>query len=89
MTEPTPDTPRQSPSAADLLGPLEVLAIQEQGRAAGFAAESPLTCPWAKATESADIARRDMWIRGHAAGKTDLRIAKQPDSTTRQSPRGQ
>jgi len=88
MTEPTPDITRQSPSAADLLGPLEVLAIQDQGRAAGFAAESPLTCPWARATEPADNARKDMWIRGYAAGKTDLRIAKQPDSVTRQSPRG-
>ena len=90
MTEPTPPTPRQSPtvpSAADLLGPQEVLAIQELGHATGFAGESPLTCPWKAASEPADLARRDMWNRGYAAGRTDLRSAKDPDPTPRQSPR--
>jgi ribosome modulation factor len=82
MTEPTPATPSQSPvalSAADLLGPQEVLAIQELGHTAGFAGQSPLTCPWKAATEEADVARREMWNRGYAAGRTDLRIAKDPD----------
>lgn len=79
MSEPTPLTPRQSPlkpSAADLLGPQEVLSIQAQGHTAGFAAESPLSCPWARAESPADLARREMWIRGHSAGRTDLRAAK-------------
>lgn len=83
------ETPRQSPhtaSAADLLGPHEVLSIQDQGHDAGYTGESPLTCPWANATEPADLARRDMWIRGYAAGRTDLRIAKQPTPPPRQSP---
>jgi hypothetical protein len=89
MTEPTAQPPRQSPisaSAADLLGPQEVLAIQDLGRTAGFAGESPLTCPWARATEPGDIARRDMWIRGHSAGRTDLRIARAVTPPPRQSP---
>jgi hypothetical protein len=74
------------PSAADLLGPQEVLAIQDLGRTAGFAGESPLTCPWKAASEPADLARRDMWNRGYAAGKTDLRITRQPSQPSRQSP---
>jgi hypothetical protein len=89
MTDPTSPTPRQSPttpSAADLLGPQEVLAIQDLGHTAGFAGESPLTCPWKAASEPGDVARRDMWNRGYAAGKTDLRIAKQPSQPPRQSP---
>jgi hypothetical protein len=89
MTEPTSPTPRQSPAmpaAADLLGPQEVLAIQDLGHAAGFAGESPLACPWRAASEPVDLARRDMWNRGHAAGKTDLRIAKRPSTPLRQSP---
>ena len=63
MTEPTPAPPRQSPvapSAADLLGPQEVLEIQELGHTAGYTGESPLTCPWKGATEEADIARRHL-----------------------------
>jgi hypothetical protein len=90
MTEPTSSTPRQSPaapSAADLLGPQEVLAIQDLGHAAGFAGESPLTCPWKAAGDPVDIARRDMWNRGYAAGRTDLRIAKESNPSPRQSPR--
>jgi ribosome modulation factor len=89
MTEPTIQPPRQSltsASAADLLGPQEVLAIQDQGHIAGFAGESPLTCPWARATEPDDVARRDMWIRGHSAGRTDLRIARTASPPARQSP---
>jgi ribosome modulation factor len=90
MTEPTPVPPRQSPmapSAADLLGTQEVLTIQDLGHTAGFAGESPLTCPWKTASEPGDVARRDMWNRGYAAGRTDLRIAKEPSPPPRQSPR--
>lgn len=89
MSEPTPVPPRQSPtlpSAADLLGPQEVLAIQQRGHEAAFAAESPLSCPWASASEPADVARRDMWIRGYAAGRTDLRSAKAVNPPPLQSP---
>jgi hypothetical protein len=89
MTEQPSPSPRQSPtqpSAADLLGPQEVLAIQDLGHAAGFAGESPLTCPWKAASQPADVARRDMWNRGYAASRTDLRIAKQPSTPPRQSP---
>ena len=89
MTTPSPTPPRQSPttaSAADVLGPQEVLAIQEQGHSAGYTGESPSTCPWASATEPAELARRDMWIRGYAAGKTDRRITQQTTPAQRQSP---
>jgi hypothetical protein len=89
MTESSSAPPRQSPtapSAADLLGPQEVLTIQDLGHTVGFAGESPLTCPWKAASEPADHARRDMWNRGYAAGRTDLRSAKQPSTPTGQSP---
>jgi hypothetical protein len=89
MTESSSATPRQSPaipSAADLLGPQEVLAIQDLGHTAGFAGESPLACPWKAASEPGDVARRDMWNRGYAAGRTDLRSGKKPSAPTGQSP---
>jgi ribosome modulation factor len=75
---PTPDQPRQSPSATDLLGPRATLAAQEQGYAAALASKDVLTCPWRTATTDRDAALRDMWIRGYVAGRTDLRSAREP-----------
>lgn len=69
-------TPRQSPSAADLLGPQLTLATQEQGYTAALAGEPVRTCPWMTATTDRDRALQAMWIRGYAAGRTDLRAAR-------------
>jgi ribosome modulation factor len=69
-------TPRQSPSAADLLGPRDVLAAQDQGHAAALAGDDVLTCPWKAPRTDRETALRDMWIRGYSAGRTDLRAAR-------------
>jgi ribosome modulation factor len=72
--------PRQSPaSAADLLGPRETLATQEQGYAAALAGEHVRECPWKAAATDREVALRAMWVRGFAAGRTDLRSAGAPD----------
>jgi ribosome modulation factor len=71
-----PDEPRQSPSPADLLGPRETLTAQDQGHAAALAGEHVSTCPWKAATTPREITLREMWIRGHSAGRTDLRTAR-------------
>lgn len=77
MNEPT--TPRQSPATVvDLLGPRLTLATQEQGHAAGFAGADISTCPWKPATTDRERALQAMWIRGYAAGRTDLRRAATP-----------
>jgi ribosome modulation factor len=70
------DTPRQSPSAADLLGPQLTLATQEQGYTAALTGEHVSNCPWKGATTERDRALQTMWIRGYAAGRTDLRAAR-------------
>jgi ribosome modulation factor len=74
------DGPRQSPparsAASDLLGPRLVLAIQAEGYMAALAGEHPSTCPWKIAADNGDAAKRQMWIRGYAAGRTDLRTAR-------------
>lgn len=84
--------PRQSPTppadssppgdapatAADLLGPQAALAAQQQGRAAALAGQPVTTCPWRTADAPRDRAARDMWIRGYAAGRTDLRLSRPP-----------
>lgn len=71
-----PTTPRQSPSAADLLGPQLTLATQQQGHAAALAGDDVSSCPWKNATTDWDRALQAMWIRGYAAGRTDLRAAR-------------
>lgn len=77
-TTPDRQPPRQSPSVADLLGPRATLAAQDRGYAAALAGEDVLTCPWKAATTDREAALRDMWIRGYAAGRTDLRAARSP-----------
>jgi ribosome modulation factor len=59
------------PSPVDLLGPAEVLDIQQEGHAAALAGEHVRTCPWPHPDSDADRARRNMWIRGYAQGRTD------------------
>lgn len=78
--------PRQSPtaewlgnSAADLLGPGLVLATQDQGYSAALNGDHLDACPWRFAETDRDRALRQMWIRGYSAGRTDLRIARDPD----------
>lgn len=74
-------TPRQSPdgtSAADLLGPRDTLATQEQGYAAALAGDHVDQCPWKAAATERERALLAMWIRGYAAGRTDLRLARTP-----------
>lgn len=73
--------PRQSPggaSPADLLGPRDTLAVQEQGYAAALAGEHVLVCPWRAASTERERALLATWIRGYAAGRTDLRRARTP-----------
>ena len=77
--------PRQSPptsqpdnSAAALLGPRLVLAAQDQGYAAGFNGDHVDACPWRNASSDREQALRQMWVRGYAAGRTDLRVARNP-----------
>ena len=67
---------RQSLSGArvtELLGPKAVLEIQQQGHAAAVSGEHVTTCPWKAPADDTDQARRDMWVRGYAAGRTTLR----------------
>ncbi|HEX3780312.1 MAG TPA: Rmf/CrpP family protein [Pseudonocardiaceae bacterium] len=74
--------PRQSPAAestADLLGPLLVLATQDEGYAAAMAGDQVDTCPWKAADTDRGRALRLMWIRGFSAGRTDLRTARATD----------
>jgi ribosome modulation factor len=78
-TTPAQQPPRLSPSPADLLGPRATLAAQEQGYAAALAGQDVLSCPWKAAATDRDVALRDMWIRGYAAGRTDLRAAREPE----------
>jgi ribosome modulation factor len=80
---------RQSPmagwlgsSAADLLGPTLVLATQDQGYTAALNGDHVDTCPWRSAETDRDRALRQMWIRGYSAGRTDLRISRDPDRST-------
>lgn len=78
-TDENPIAPRQSPpAAADLLGPRLTLATQDQGYAAALAGDHISTCPWKTATTDRERALQAMWIRGHAAGRTDLRRAGNP-----------
>ncbi|WP_394329944.1 Rmf/CrpP family protein [Amycolatopsis keratiniphila] len=72
--------PRQSPkhdnTAADILGPKTVLEIQENGKRAALSGERIENCPWHNPKNETDRAKRDMWIRGFAAGRTDLRTRR-------------
>lgn len=88
--DPEATPPRQSPmagwfgsSAADLLGPGLVLATQDQGYTAALNGDHLDTCPWRSAKTDRECALRQMWIRGYAAGRTDLRAARDPDRPPR------
>jgi hypothetical protein len=74
------DDPRQSPvsgtSAADVLGPKTVLEIQENGRESALSGERIDACPWRSPENDIDRAKRDMWVRGYAAGRTDVRARR-------------
>ena len=68
----------QRASAADRLGPHLVLATQDEGYAAAWNGDHLNTCPWLTPTDDRELALRQMWIRGYSAGRTDLRIAREP-----------
>ena len=63
-------------TAADLLGPQLVLATQGEGYLAAVEGQRPDTCPWRSATDDPEMALRQMWVRGYAAGRTDLRTGR-------------
>ena len=58
---------------ADVLGPKAVLDAQRQGHKAAVSGAGVEACPWARAVTPADRAAREAWVRGYAAGRTDLR----------------
>jgi hypothetical protein len=70
------DQPPKVPIAADLLGPQEVLQIQDLGTYAYREGRSVSVCPWADAQTPDDLARQKMWISGFARGRTELRQAR-------------
>lgn len=76
----------QQPSSADVLGPKEVLDAQELGRAAAVSGERAGTCPWKTPGSDKEHALRQMWIRGYAQGRTELRQAGEAPEQPRQSP---
>ncbi len=61
------------PDPEKLLGPNDVLAAQDEGRQAALNGAHPRSCPYADAEYPADVARRKMWNRGYASGRTELR----------------
>lgn len=60
---------------SDILGPQEVLDAQNSGRLAALAGNGAHTCPWKAPANDRERARRAMWIRGYAQGRTELRQA--------------
>jgi ribosome modulation factor len=66
--------PRQI--AADLLGPRRVLTTQAEGYLAALEGRHADACPWKLATDDREVALRQMWVRGYAAGRTDLRTGR-------------
>lgn len=77
------NTPQQPDNdAAAVLTPREIMNTQENGRRAAVTGSHPSTCPWGQDTAE-DKARRTMWIRGYAAGRTELRTAAEtgPEAT--------
>ena len=63
-------------TAADLLGPRLVLTTQAEGYLAALEGRHADTCLWKLATDDREIALRQMWVRGYAAGRTDLRTGR-------------
>ncbi|WP_394614520.1 Rmf/CrpP family protein [Lentzea sp. JNUCC 0626] len=64
-----------NPNAADVLGPKDILAAQEKGRASALAGECADNCPWKAPETNREHALQDMWIRGYSQGRTELRHA--------------
>lgn len=68
----------QQPGAADLLGPKTILETQEAGRAAALAGDPATACPWPAPADARETALRAMWVRGFAAGRTEIRQRQSP-----------
>jgi hypothetical protein len=60
-----------------LLGPGAVLAAQEAGQRAAWEGNPVTACPWPAGSDDPRVpVLRQMWARGYAAGRTDLRTAR-------------
>lgn len=70
--------PKGPVTAADWLGPQGVMSAVALGRLAAVNGEPVTSCPWRSATAGQDLASRDMWVRGYAAGRTELRQRSAP-----------
>lgn len=90
----TPEWVRRSPDPgriARLLGPKTILDTQRAGWQSAVRGEHVRACPYRGPDERA-AGLRAMWLRGYAAGRTDLRTARTgppaavSDVDTRRSP---
>lgn len=60
------------------LATVDVLAEQREGYAAGWAGKRSTVCP--HRGPDSDLLRREAWLRGYAAARTDLRKNRRPAS---------
>lgn len=58
-----------------LLNTAQILDIQQAGTAAARAGKHVTMCPYRSPQTPIDKARRQMWIAGYSAGRTELRQA--------------
>ncbi|SFE70110.1 hypothetical protein SAMN04487819_1322 [Actinopolyspora alba] len=63
----------RTPDPAGLLAQSEIFELQEAGEAAALRGDPPGSCPYKVARSLEDQARRSMWNRGYAAGRTQRR----------------
>jgi hypothetical protein len=68
--------PMTGERAAAVLGPLGVRDAQDAGRAAAWDGQPVAACPYPPTEDLLAQAQRLMWARGYAAGRTDLRTAR-------------
>ncbi|SER19770.1 hypothetical protein [Actinokineospora terrae] len=65
------DIGSMTPTAADILGPGEVIEAQDAGRRAALDGAPVTAHPWGTADDAKARARRQMWAAGYAQGITD------------------
>jgi ribosome modulation factor len=53
----------------------EISDVQQAGEQAALSGQHPSACPYRNTTMPADLARRQVWVAGYAAGRTELRRA--------------
>lgn len=66
-------TSHSQPNPSRLLAVNEILSLQREGTDAALRGDGPETCPYRHADTPLDRARRNMWIRGYSAGRTQRR----------------